>query len=131
METLNNQTNQTANQSDNQSENHSTSPANDNSVLLVDGLVTFRIKQPDGSEKKIDVDALILKLTTEECERECGLKTNEKGMMEVNARFLANLADKLGEIGFESCSPTIAYQVWLAVGDAMATLKKSMNGTPK
>lgn len=105
------------------------SPTND-SLSLVDGLVRFTIKQVDGSEKKIEADALVLKLTCEECERECNLQTKADGTMDVSARFLVNLASKLSGLGFESCSPTIAYQVWLAVGDAMATLKKSMSGTP-
>lgn len=98
---------------------------------LTDGAIKFQIRKNDGTTVEFEADTLLLKLACEECEKECGIKPDAQGLMPVDAKFLKNLAVKLCDFGFPFCTPTIAYQVWIAIGDAMKALKKNTSETAK
>jgi len=96
------------------------------SAELSDGLIRFKVKSIDGKNvREMAVDALVLKLCCEECERAHGYKGGQP-----NVVFLSDMADRMKAIGVDGCTPSIAYQLWHLAGSAIASLKKNTNETP-
>lgn len=98
-------------------------------AILADGQILFSIKHPDGTETKHEVDLLVLKVTCEKAEDDHQLQTVD-GRIRPTAEFLVDLAGRLATCGLPNCTPTHAWQAWIAVTEAMATLKNSISETP-
>lgn len=65
----------------------------------------------------------------EACEDRHSLQSTD-GRMRPTPEFLSDLASSLGVCGIPDCTPTIAWQVWIAVSEQLSALKKSTNETP-
>jgi hypothetical protein len=89
--------------------------------VLNDGTLTFRVRRRDGQESTHEVDLLLLKLTCERCEQEHGLQVVE-GRVQPTAEFLTDLASRLSQ-WIAGCTPTLAWQAWIAATDEMGRLK--------
>ena len=100
-----------------------------NDTVLSDGTLNFVVRRAGHDDKTIDADLLILKLTCEQCEDRHSLQSAD-GRMKPTPEFLQDLAASLGTCGIEDCTPTIAWQVWIAVSEQLSLLKKSTNETP-
>ena len=100
------------------------------SLLLSDGSLEFRILRKDGTETPVSIDLLVLKLCCEQCEEDHRLKT-ANGMTTPTPAFLHDLAGRLAENGVPDCTPSLAWQLWIASIEQMSRLKKTTNGTPK
>lgn len=97
--------------------------------LLDDGTLKFRVKRPDGAETEHSVDLLVLKLTCEACEEQHRLQTVE-GRLQPTPAFLADLAVQLGGLGLAPCTPTLAWQAWIACGEQMGRLGNAHSEKP-
>ena len=96
--------------------------------ILTTGELAFNVLTPEGpSERKVDL--LWLKLTCEEAERDNSLQQDAEGRQQPTAAFLDDLAARLGA-KVADCSPTMAYQMWIAAAQAMNELKNAMSGMP-
>ena len=98
-------------------------------VVLGDGSLAFRVKRADGSEQALSIDLLILKLTCQQCEEDHDLQV-VNGRINPTPRFLKDLAERLGEFGVTNCTPSLAWQLWLASIEQMEQLKKTTSTTP-
>jgi hypothetical protein len=98
-------------------------------TLLSDGTLRFRVRRRDGSETVHDVDLLLLKVTCEQLEDQHQLQV-KNGRIQPTADFLKDLASQLGGCGLDGCTPTLAWQAWIAATEAMATLKNAISETP-
>lgn len=101
-------------------------PGRPTELAINDGQLTLRVKRAEGEETRHVVDLLLLKLTCEQCEERHKL-TEKDGRLSPTPEFLTELAAMLSGIGLERCTPTLAWQAWVAASDAMAMLKKSMS----
>jgi hypothetical protein len=98
--------------------------------VFSDGTIDFVVRHRDGTETRHKLDLLVVKLCCEGCEQQHKLQIAD-GRIHPTPEFLVDLAERLGRFGLKDCTPTIAWQVWLATIDAMTELKKSMSETPK
>jgi len=98
-------------------------------TILSDGTLRFVVKRAGVENQTIECDLLVLKLTCEQCEDQYSLQAAD-GRMKPTPEFLQDLASRLGTCGIENCTPTIAWQVWIAVSEQLSQLKKSTNATP-
>lgn len=98
-------------------------------ALLSDGKVRFRVRRSGGAETVHEVDLLVLKVTCEQCEDQHQL-TIKDGRIQPTADFLIDLAGRLTAYGLADCTPTLAWQAWIAATEAMASLKNAMSETP-
>lgn len=104
--------------------------ASDERITLDDGRFVFGVTDPDGERQERSIDLLTLKLTCEDCEARNGLQADSQGRIRPTAKFLSDLAKSLqGDV--PGCTPTIAWQLWLASFGAMERLKKNMSEKPK
>jgi hypothetical protein len=95
---------------------------------LTTGELVFNVMTPEGpSERRIDL--LWLKLTCEEAERDNSLQVDTERRQQPTAAFLDDLAARL-RVKVEDCTPTMAYQMWMAAAQAMNELKNAMSGMP-
>lgn len=97
--------------------------------ILSDGQLRFRVRHRDGTETTHDVDLLVLKVTCEQCEDRHQL-TVKDGRIQPTPEFLVDLAGRLAGCGLADCTPTLAWQAWIAATEAMTTLKNAMSETP-
>jgi hypothetical protein len=97
--------------------------------LMSDGKVRFRVRRSGGAETVHEVDLLVLKVTCEQCEDQHQL-TIKDGRIQPTADFLIDLAGRLTAYGLADCTPTLAWQAWIAATEAMASLKNAMSETP-
>lgn len=97
--------------------------------VLDDGLLHFKTRR-DGEEVGQSIDVLILRLTCEECIDAHRLPEDAQGRYKPNAAFLIDLAARLGSIGVADCTPSVAYQLWIASAGEIERLKKNDNATP-
>jgi hypothetical protein len=103
-------------------------PTRPTGPILTSGDLQFQLMTPEGvSEQRVDL--LWLKLTCEEAERENELRTDTEGRMLPSAQFLDDLAARLSA-KVPTCTPTMAYQMWIAASHAMTELKNAMSGMP-
>ncbi len=103
--------------------------SNPTDTVLSDGTLRFVVRKPGQEDVPIVADLLILKLTCEACEDRHSLQSTD-GRMRPTPEFLSDLASSLGVCGIPDCTPTIAWQVWIAVSEQLSALKKSTNETP-
>ena len=103
-----------------------TEPSRRSGAILTTGELTFSVLTPEGpSERKVDL--LWLKLTCEETERDNSLQVDAEGRQQATALFLKDLSNRLSaEVA--DCTPTMAYQMWIAASEAMNELKNAMSG---
>ncbi len=99
-------------------------------IALDDGRFVFGITDADGQRAERSIDLLVLKLTCEEMESKHGLTADLQGKIRPTSQFLADLSRSL-QADVPGCTPTIAWQLWLASFGAIERLKKNMSGTPK
>ncbi|MEX2176188.1 MAG: hypothetical protein WD872_17635 [Pirellulaceae bacterium] len=99
------------------------------SPLLSDGLYHFRARI-GGQEQEHAVDVLCLRLTCEECEDAHRLPEDAEGRLKPTSAFLRELAGRFEELGVTGCTPSIAYQLWLAAPGVLGDLKKNTSETP-
>ena len=99
--------------------------------VLADGSLTFRIRTADGCEFDAQMDLLQLKLTCEACESMHGLEVRD-GQIQPTPAFLTDLSRRLiADCGLERCTPTIAWQIWMAAYAQMEQLKNAFSWMPK
>lgn len=96
--------------------------------ILTTGELVFNVMTAEGPSAR-KVDLLWLKLTCEEAERENSLQVDAEGRQQPTASFLDDLANRLSS-KVADCTPTMAYQMWIAASHAMNELKNAMSGTP-
>jgi hypothetical protein len=92
-----------------------------------DGVMDCAVARSDGSLTSHRLDLLCVKLACEETERKHKLATDVAGNQVPTIEFLRDLSDRLIVAGIDDCTPTIAWQVWCAVANEMARLKKNTN----
>ena len=97
-------------------------------AIFQTGELTFSILTKEGPVDRA-VDLLWLKLTCEEAEKEHALQQDAEGRQQPTPAFLKDLANRLSEEVY-GCTPTVAWQMWIAASHAMNELKNSMSGTP-
>lgn len=102
---------------------------NSNFPILQDGQLTFRIQRGE-EETSHKLDLLELKLTCESCESKHHLQIQD-GRVVATAQFLRDLAGELEALGVKNCTPTVAYQIWLAASAQLEVLKKNIVETLK
>lgn len=103
-----------------------TEPNRRSGAILTTGELVFSVLTPEGpSERKVDL--LWLKLTCEEAERDNSLQVDAEGRQQATALFLDDLSSRLSA-KVADCTPTMAYQMWLAASEAMNELKNAMSG---
>lgn len=103
-------------------------PARPQHPILATGEIVFSVQSPDGPvDRKVDV--LWLKLTCEAAEKEHCIGTDSEGRLMATAEFLDGLAQKIS-VKVPECTPTMAWQMWIAAADAMTELKNAMSGMP-
>ena len=98
-------------------------------TVLSDGTLQFTIRRAGQEDSHVACDLLVLKLTCEQCEDRHSLQATD-GKMRPTPEFLQDLSASLGTCGIENCTPTIAWQVWIAVSEQLSALKKSTDETP-
>jgi len=96
--------------------------------ILTTGELLFHAMTNDGPVEH-RVDLLWLKLTCEETERENELRSDAEGRLLPSSQFLDDLAARIGA-KVSGCTPTMAYQMWIAASKAMTELKNAMSGMP-
>lgn len=99
-------------------------------LTMPDGMFHFKVQCRDGSAVEHSIDVLMLRLTCRECETANNLEVDENGCYVHTAAFLKDLARRLQEAGVEGCSPSVAYQLWLASVVEFDRLKKNTSETP-
>lgn len=104
------------------------SPPTSDRPALNDGELVFCVQRAEGTTEH-RLDLLLLKLTCEQCESLHRLEEKD-GVLHPTPDFLLDLAGKLQSIGFDRCTPTLAWQAWIAAGNQINRLKKNMSGTP-
>jgi hypothetical protein len=109
-------------------DNASNLPKSD-TPIMADGELIFAVRRADGTVTEHRVDLLMLKLTCEQCETAHRL-TDAEGQVNPTPEFLLDLAGKLQAIGIERCTPTLAWQAWVAASEQMQMLKKNLSTTP-
>jgi len=97
--------------------------------ILASGKILFSIQTPEGPQD-IEMDVLWLKLTCEEVEKQHNLETDAENRLIPTAKFLDDLKIKLQE-RVPTCGETVAWQMWIAVAEAMSELKNAMSGMPR
>jgi hypothetical protein len=97
--------------------------------VLESGEIVFHVRRGGECVTEHKVDLLSLKLTCEECEQSHGLQIAD-GRIQPTAAFLRDLAGRIQELGVENCTPTTAWQMWLAAAEAMAELKNALSEMP-
>jgi hypothetical protein len=100
-------------------------------AILDDGLLHFALRASDGSERQCAVDALMLRLTCEECVEAHHLPVGPNGRYVVTTAFLSDLAGRIAALGVEPCTPSIAYQLWVSGDAELERVKKNTSETPK
>jgi hypothetical protein len=103
-------------------------PARSSGPILTTGELRFHVVTAEGTSEQ-RVDLLWLKLTCEEAEKDNALQVDSEGRLQPTAQFLDDLAARLGS-KVSDCTPTMAYQMWLAASSAMTELKNAMSGMP-
>lgn len=96
------------------------------SLSLTDGVLRLTVRRSEG-ETQHELDLLVVKLTCEQCENRHALERTKDDRVVPTPEFLQDLASALTELGLEGCTPTLAWQVWIAVGNAIGELKKNMS----
>lgn len=100
-------------------------------AVLEDGTISVSIKRPDDSIEDLSLDLLCLRLTCQEAEDAHKLhERSTNGVVQPTADFLRDLSSRFVAMGVTRCTPTIAWQLWVATIDAFNGLKKSTNLTP-
>jgi len=97
--------------------------------VLESGELVFRVRRSGECVTEHHVDLLALKLTCEECEQAHGLQITD-GRVQPTSAFLLDLAGRIQELGVDGCTPTTAWQMWMAAAEAMTELKNALSGTP-
>lgn len=105
-----------------------TAQPSNNPNLFSDGTVTFVVKRATG-ETTHSMDLLVAKLCCEQCQDVHQLRIAD-GRIHPTPEFLIDLADRFSQFGVENCTPSIAWQIWLAVIDQMNNLKKNTSEMP-
>lgn len=98
-------------------------------AVLESGELVFRVRRGQ-AEVDHTIDLLALKLTCEACEQEHSLRVTEDNKLQPTTEFLVDLAGRLESLGICGCTPTVAWQIWIAAGLQMEMLKNVMSGMP-
>lgn len=93
--------------------------------ILQNGKLRFALVGPDGNETPVEADLIELKLICEQVEEKHNLQV-VNGEARPTPEFLADLAGVLQGCGFEGCTSTQAWQVWVTVGKSLVVLKKNI-----
>lgn len=99
-------------------------------TVFDDGLLHFQVKAADGQLRDHAIDILALKLACDECVEANRLPEDDKGRLKPTSAFMRDLANKIGELGVEGCTQSVAYALWIAATEGIETLKKNMSETP-
>gem|GEM_PF-3043010 len=97
---------------------------------MEDGTLRFKVRSQDGSEREHSIDVLVLRLVCEELEDKHRLPEVD-GRYKPSAEFLTELAGRLCGLGVDGCTPSIAYQLWIAGAGGLAALQKKTSETPQ
>lgn len=103
-----------------------TTPTASPAIDLDSGTLVFGNAATDKQHK---FDLMVLQLTIEEVEGRHSLKVDANQCLKATPEFLTDLATAIDRLGFDSCSPTQAHQIWVTASVAMATLKKKLRQT--
>lgn len=98
-------------------------------LVFSDGSIQFRVRTSAG-EQAVQADLLCVKLCCEQCEDKHNLRRNDGSIMPT-PEFLQDLAGRLSQFGIENCTPSLAWQLWIATITEFESLKKSMSETPR
>lgn len=98
-------------------------------ITLDDGRFVFGITRPDGERTEHALDILTFRLTCEKLEAKHSLARTAEGGIQPTPEFLRDLSAELSR-DIADCTPTVAWQLWVASFAAMERLKKNMSGTP-
>ena len=82
------------------------------------------IKRQSEPSTSVSVDLLELRMLVEELEAKHPMR-REKGMVYATREFLRDLATQLNEIGVEGATPSMAFQLWSKLSEAVEALKKN------
>ena len=99
-------------------------------LKLVNGNLVVNVTDADGTVRATHaVDVLALKLACEECVDQHRLAVQENGTYKVTSDFLLALAARLGSF-VPDCTPSMAYQLWVAADGQLEALKKNTQPPP-
>jgi hypothetical protein len=100
---------------------------------MVDGTLRFKLRPATGGEAtECSVDLMILEMTCHECVQKHDLQVNPETNCYLHTpEFLDDLADRLSGLksGVPNCTPSMAFQLWIACGHYIDVLKKTTSGT--
>jgi hypothetical protein len=93
-------------------------------IEVRDDSIEVLIKRQSEPPNSVAVDLLELRMLVEELEAKHPMK-REKGMVYATREFLRDLATQLKEIGVEGATPSMAFQLWSKLSEAVEALKKN------
>lgn len=98
-----------------------------NLPIMVDGQLVFGVRSPAGEIRQFTVDVMLAKVVIETVEDRNNLQSSANGEAKVTPECLIDLANEFAKIGVTDCSPSVAYQLWFAINNGVALLKKNMS----
>ncbi len=92
-------------------------------IDLSSGKLTFGNAATD---KTHDFDLMLLKLAIDQVTGMHNLKETETGGLTPTPDFLLDLAAAIDKMGFDGCTPSQAYEIWVIATTAFVSLKKNI-----
>ena len=90
--------------------------------FLDDGILRFRVNGSGGKTVNVEIDLMIARLEIDRLEGIHAIE--ESGKRTPTPAFLKALAAALAEHGIDGCTPTMAYQIWIASDEAWTASQK-------